>query len=132
MALTTALQGAGGYGKTTLANALGRDEDVQFEFSDGIIRVEVGKERLSVLQLILDVLAMLGPENKRVEFADEKIAGEHLGEVLGEARLLLVIDDVWREVQLAPFLLGGKYCVRFVTARIPCILPPGSASWTGR
>ena len=43
VALTTALRGAGGYGKTTLANALCRDPDVRFEFCDGIVRVEIGK-----------------------------------------------------------------------------------------
>ena len=45
VALTTALLGAGGYGKTILANYLCRDPDVRFEFSDGIVRAEVGKER---------------------------------------------------------------------------------------
>jgi hypothetical protein len=38
VALTTALRGAGGYGKTTLASCLCRDPDVRFEFSDGIER----------------------------------------------------------------------------------------------
>jgi hypothetical protein len=45
VALTTALLGAGGYGKTTLANALCRDDDVRFEFFDGILRARNGKER---------------------------------------------------------------------------------------
>jgi hypothetical protein len=107
VALTTALQGAGGYGKSTLANALCHDEDVRFAFSDGIIRIEIGKERASVLGLIVDVLEKLDPDGKRPGFQDEKIAGEHLAQVLGEAHVLLVIDDVWRESQLAPFLLGG-------------------------
>src|SRR5216684_4003674 len=44
VALTTALIGAGGYGKTILANVLCRDDDIRFEFTDGILRVEVGKE----------------------------------------------------------------------------------------
>jgi hypothetical protein len=49
--LTTALRGAGGYGKTTLANCLCRDPDVRCEFTDGIVRVEIGKERSDVLGL---------------------------------------------------------------------------------
>ncbi|WP_027184533.1 TIR domain-containing protein [Desulfovibrio inopinatus] len=124
--LTTALQGAGGYGKTTLANALCRDDDVQFEFSDGILRVDVGKECKSVLPQINDLLAKLNPDGKRTAFEDINIAAEHLGEILGEARILLVIDDVWREGQLSPFLRGGPKCVRLVTTRIPASLPAGA------
>jgi hypothetical protein len=52
VALTTALLGAGGYGKTTLANALCCDDDVRFEFSDGILRAEIGKERNDVTGLV--------------------------------------------------------------------------------
>ena len=49
-------------------------------------------------------------------------ASEHLGELIGESRLLLVIDDVWREAQLRPFLRGGPSCVRLVTTRLPYVL----------
>jgi hypothetical protein len=47
---------------------------------------------------------------------------EHLGELIGESRLLLVIDDVWRETQLTPLLRGGPNCVRLVTTRLPGVL----------
>jgi len=43
--VVAALTGAGGYGKTALANYLCRDPDVRFEFTDGIVRVDIGKER---------------------------------------------------------------------------------------
>jgi WD40 repeat protein len=125
VALTTALRGAGGYGKTTLANALCRDPDVRFEFSDGILRVEIGKERTDVLGLVLDLTEMLDPQGRRPGFAEVQTAAEHLGELIGEARLLLVIDDVWREAQLRPFLVGGPNCVRLVTTRTPQALPQG-------
>ncbi|MBY5326133.1 NB-ARC domain-containing protein [Rhizobium leguminosarum] len=121
--LTTALVGAGGYGKTTLANFLCRDEDVRFEFSDGIVRIEIGKERASVLDLICDVIEKLDPDGDRPHFQDETIASEHLAQVIDKARLLLVIDDVWRESQLQPFMLGGPDCVRLVTTRRPNLLP---------
>ena len=55
VAVTTALQGAGGYGKTTLANMLCRDPDVRFEFTDGILRVEIGKERDDATGLVVDL-----------------------------------------------------------------------------
>jgi hypothetical protein len=33
-----------------------------------------------------------------------------------------VIDDVWREEQLGPFLAGGARCARLVTTRVPGLL----------
>jgi hypothetical protein len=123
VALTTALAGAGGYGKTILANALCRDPDIRFEFTDGIIRVEIGKERTDVMPLVNDLIEKLDPQGKRPGFQDIVTASEHLGELLGESRLLLVIDDVWQEAQLRPFLRGGPNCVRLVTTRLPHVLP---------
>jgi WD40 repeat protein len=121
--LTTALSGAGGYGKTTLANYLCHDPDVRFEFTDGIVRVEIGKERSDVAGLVTDLIERLDPERKRPSFTDIVTASEYLGELIGESRLLLVIDDVWREAQLRPFLRGAPNCVRLVTTRVPGELP---------
>ncbi len=36
-----------------------------------------------------------------------------------------MIDDVWREAQLRPFLRGGPNCARLVTTRLPQVLPAG-------
>lgn len=121
--VTTALAGAGGYGKTTLANMLCHDEDVQRHFTGGILRVEIGKERPSVLGLIADLVEQLDPKGHRPGFQDEGSAAGHLAETIGEARLLLVLDDVWREAQLRPFLRGGPNCVRLVTTRQARLLP---------
>src|SRR6266852_5197921 len=123
VALTTALVGAGGYGKTTVANVLCRDDDVRFEFTDGILRVQVGKEREDVTGLVIDLIEKLDPDGKRPGFQNIVTASEHLGELIGESRILLVIDDVWREAQLRPFLRGGPNCVRLVTTRLPQVLP---------
>ena len=53
---------------------------------------------------------------------DVEAAAEHLGQVIGKSRLLLVIDDVWRVDQVRPFLRGGPNCVRLVTTRLPYVL----------
>jgi hypothetical protein len=71
---------------------------------------------------ISDLIEKLDLEGKRPGFTDVVTASEHLGELIGEARLLLVIDDVWREAQLRPFLRGGPNCVRLVTTRLPYVL----------
>jgi len=44
VAITTALSGAGGFGKTTLAAALCQDDDVMQNFDDGILWVTLGQE----------------------------------------------------------------------------------------
>jgi hypothetical protein len=118
-----AVIGAGGYGKTMLVNALCRDPDVRFDFSDGIVRVEIGKERADVTGLVSDLIEKLDPDGKRPGFVDVLTASEHLGELIGESRLLMVIDDVWREAQLRPFLRGGPNCVRLVATRLPHVFP---------
>jgi WD40 repeat protein len=123
VALTTALRGAGGYGKTTLANFLCRDPDVRAEFTDGILRMEIGKERADITPLIAGLIQTLEPQGGSPVAPDVETAAEHLARALGEARLLLVIDDVWREAQLRPFLRGGPNCARLVTTRLPHVLP---------
>ena len=45
---------------------------------------------------------------------------------MGGSRLLLVIDDVWREAQLRPFLCGGPNYVRLVTTRLSDVLKDGN------
>ena len=117
------LRGAGGYGKTMLANYLCRDPDIRFEFTDGILRVELGKERYDMTSLVIDLIETLDPQRTRPGFQDVQTAAERLGELIGEARLLLVIDDVWSEAQLHPFLRGGPNCVRLVSTRLPQVLP---------
>ena len=59
VALATALRGAGGYSKTTLANYRYRDPDVRFEFTDGIVRVDIGKERSELAGLVTDLIEKL-------------------------------------------------------------------------
>lgn len=58
------------------------------------------------------------------EFDDPDLAGAHLGRLLDQRpqRMLLVLDDVWEDEQLAPFLHGGRHCARL---RAPETVKPG-------
>jgi hypothetical protein len=85
VALATALRGAGGYSKTTLANYRCRDPDVRFEFTDGIVRVDIGKERSELAGLVTDLIEKLDPEGKRRGFTDLVTTSEHFGELIGES-----------------------------------------------
>src|SRR5689334_13009682 len=53
VAITTALRGAGGFGKTTLARAVAWNEDIKDAFKDGILWVELGS-RPNLLNIISD------------------------------------------------------------------------------
>jgi hypothetical protein len=119
-AITAALRGAGGYGKTTLAKALAHDPDIQDAYFDGILWVVLG-EKPEPRQIVLDQIVVLTGERPDVETLDA--AAGKLAEVLGDRRILIIVDDAWREQDLKPFLQGGPNCVRLVTTRIDSILP---------
>ena len=114
VAITTALSGAGGFGKTTLAAALCHDEDIIQNFDDGILWVTLGQNPNVMGGLVMAYAALTG---ERPGFASEEDAAFHLGQKLEDRTCLLVIDDVWDESHLRPFLRGGKGCARLFTTR---------------
>ena len=120
-AITAALRGAGGYGKTTLAKALAHDPDIQDAYFDGILWVELGEKPERLLSILSDLIALLAGERPALETIHA--AAAKLGEALGDRRILMVIDDAWREQDLRPFLQGGPNTVRLVTTRIDSVLP---------
>lgn len=64
VAITAALRGAGGYGKTTLAKALCHDEEVQNAFDGGILWVEVQHYPFASIVLEADRLAFVALERE--------------------------------------------------------------------
>ncbi|MGW9341504.1 NB-ARC domain-containing protein [Streptomyces albidoflavus] len=124
--LTTGLQGAGGFGKTTLAKAVCADERVRRRFST-VVFVTLGGDLRGgprIAAKAAEVVRLVTGE-EALFHEDPALAGAQLGRALDgvDGRLLLVLDDVWSEAQLAPFLVGGRNCVRLVTTRIPTVLP---------
>jgi hypothetical protein len=124
VAITAALQGAGGYGKTTLARALAHDEDIQDAYFDGILWTVLGERPGNVLSIVSDLIVVLTGGRPGVETIDA--AAAKLGEALGDRRILLIVDDAWREQDLRPFLQGGPRTTRLITTRIDNVLPAGT------
>ena len=114
VAITTALSGAGGFGKTTLAAALCHDEDIIQNFDDGILWVTIGQNPDVMAGLVTAYAALTG---ERPGFASAEDAGFQLGQKLEDRTCLIVIDDIWDESHLRPFLRGGKGCARLFTTR---------------
>jgi len=127
--VTTAVEGPGGFGKSTLVGIACRLPEVRRRFPGGLIRVGVGKaaEGPELAASIWELCATLSGEPPAT--ADPMLAGVRLGELL-DARepTLLVIDDVWRPEQLAPFLIGGAACRRLVTTRAAGVVPRGAGT----
>ena len=123
--ITAALRGAGGYGKTVLANALCHDIDIQDAYFDGILRVVLGERPDNLLGLISDLIKMVTGVPEAFNTIDA--AASRLGEVISDRRFLLVIDDAWRERDLYPFLRGGTNTARLITTRIDSVLRDDTA-----
>lgn len=114
--------GPGGFGKTTLATQAGHAASVRSAFPE-ILWVETGEgcTPARITHLISDLCFHL--DGTRPELSDPEQAGFHLARVIGERRLLLVVDNVWSGADLAPFLMGAPNCVRLVTTRNVRVAP---------
>ncbi|MFF8383355.1 NB-ARC domain-containing protein [Streptomyces kanasensis] len=127
--ITTALEGAGGFGKTTLATLVCADRRVRRRFRERVYTITLGRDvrgRAAVAAKVAEATAFITGDT--TAFEDPDRAGEHLGRLLERRpRTLIVLDDVWEPEQLAPFLRGGGSCVRLVTTRVPAVLPDGAA-----
>ncbi len=126
VAITAALRGAGGYGKTTMARALCHDERIQQAFDDGILWVTLGESPGNLVGKVEDLIYILGRE--RPGFSGIDAATARFSELLADRDILLVIDDAWNAAHLKPFLQGGKRCARLITTRNEGVLPAGVQS----
>ena len=124
IAITVALRGAGGYGKTALARALCHDEAIQNAFDDGVLWVTLGERPGDLTALVEDLISMLS--GQRPGFAGLETAVAALAELLADREMLIVIDDVWDAAHLRPFLQGGDRCARLITTRMTDVLSPGA------
>ena len=108
--VTTALQGAGGFGKTTVAKLVRSDRRILRRFGDHVHWVTLGRDaRRGVLtDKINDLIHSIDPD-RQITFTDEQQAAQHLAALLraGPARLI-VLDDVWFSEQLEAFPLAGR------------------------
>jgi len=114
IAATVALQGTGGFGKTTLATALCHDDDVIAAFDDGILWVTLGARPHLQNELTKLYAALTG---ERPGFVDIDDAAIQVAARLEEKHCLVVIDDVWDPHHAEPFLRGGRNCARLLTTR---------------
>ena len=121
--ITAALRGAGGYGKTALAEWLANQEAVQDAFYDGVLWVELG-ETPDMVSKLDELIRMLTGEASGLTSLNALQA--RLGEAIGERHMLLVIDDAWRESDVKALELKAANLTRLVTTRFDDTLPGGA------
>jgi hypothetical protein len=112
--VVSAIYGLGGIGKSVLAAALAHDPDVQDRFADGILWATLGQEP-DILSFLSGWIQALGDRDYKPTSVDA--ASMHLGSLLYDKQVLLVVDDAWNPDHVEPFRIGGKGCRVLVTTR---------------
>ena len=122
--ITTAIHGAGGFGKTALAIELCYDEQVRERFPDGILWTTLGDEvdAAGRLARVRDLLRSWTDEDPPA-FETVYAAAARLREELNGKRVLLVVDDVWSPEDVTPFCGLGPEAALLVTTRDSRTLP---------
>lgn len=112
LALATA--GQGGVGKTALAVALAWDKRVLAHFSDGVLWAGLGTQP-DLLTLLAEWGRALGQDlSGLVEVEQRRRVVQQL---IGQKRLLLVLDDVWQLEAAQAMQCGGPFCRLLLTTR---------------
>lgn len=124
VAIISAVRGAGGLGKTALADALCHDSEIRDAFEGGILRVTLGEKPDDLVGMMAGLIFML--KGKRPDVTRLEDARTRLDEALVDRRCLLVIDDARRSPDLEPFLHRGRRddTTRLIITRDDRVLPP--------
>ena len=119
--ITVALEGSGGFGKTTLALYVCHHRNVINVFSNGIIFIELGPQPCDPSKILNDYYCqMTGRNFQYINNVEEEI--QKLTEFY--KKILVIIDDVWKVEDARPIVKAFSYCKIMVTTRIPNISIP--------
>jgi WD40 repeat protein/transcriptional regulator with XRE-family HTH domain len=116
-----ALHAAGGFGKTTFAQAVAHDPRVRAAWPDGVLWLTLG-EQGDPLGALTKLHAALSP-NRRHDFVDLEDATHAVADRLADRRCLLIIDDVWSSAHLLPIIAAAPHCACLVTTRDAGTIP---------
>jgi tetratricopeptide (TPR) repeat protein/transcriptional regulator with XRE-family HTH domain len=112
-----ALHGLPGMGKTSLAVVLSTEQDVLETFQDGILWAGLGLQP-DVHSHLLRWGQLLGIEPQQLEQHKQMDSlSQLLRRVIGQRRLLLIIDDAWSVEDALALRIGGTQCVHLLTTR---------------
>src|SRR5688572_1584795 len=112
--LALATEGLGGVGKTTLAVALAHHRQVLEHFKEGILWASLGPQA-EVAGLLAGWAEALGRDISALISLEER--REAVKALIGQRRLLLVIDDAWELEAARALRCGGPNCCHLLTTR---------------
>jgi NB-ARC domain len=107
------LVGMGGVGKSVLARALARDEQVRNAFHDGTHWLYLGQKPDTAARL-KDLAAAFG-DYRDADDSQQRL--ERLNRLLRGASCLVILDDVWNRADLRDFQLSEPKSALLITAR---------------
>lgn len=115
----SALHGLPGVGKTALALQVARDPETQERFPAGVLWAALGPAPnvQSILSHWGDLLGLRKSEMASLNRQEDWV--ERLRMLIGQRRLLLVLDDAWQEEVVRACMVGGPACSYIVTTRFP-------------
>ena len=123
-AVTLAVSGLPGVGKTTLACTLAHDPIIRAAFPDGILWAGLGV-RPDLQQHLVRWGTLLGLAvttlNALHDGNHEKDLVVAVRGAIGERRMLLILDDAWTVEDALACHIGGPECATLVTTRFPTI-----------
>jgi WD40 repeat protein len=108
------LQGMGGIGKSIMAVALARDEQIRRVFNDGIFWIRLGHQA-ELLQSQIKLISALEPGHGSI--ATTADGRDELRRILNHKCCLIILDDIWRMEQLQAFDGLGSGCRMLLTTR---------------
>jgi tetratricopeptide (TPR) repeat protein len=107
--------GFGGFGKTTLAEAVCHDDDVIAAFHQGVLWVSLGQERPDYVEISRSIHWAF--HGQMPGFDTQQAALDELRQLLADKNCLIVIDDVWDVAHLTPLERMAPHAARLVTTR---------------
>jgi hypothetical protein len=108
-----ALLGGGGFGKTTLAQAVCHDPEIIEAFTGGVLWATPGEDGQYIGSALNAMLKALGAGEQNTP----EQAARLLHEKLAERECLIVLDDVWERAH-ADLFLGAARCTYLITTRL--------------
>ena len=108
------LHGIPGSGKTTLAVAVGHHRAILAHFSDGVLWAGLGLVGDPMVHLAGWGTALGGDISNLADLKQRQAAVRRM---IGQKKLLLVIDDVWELEAAGALKVGGPNCAHLLTTR---------------
>jgi hypothetical protein len=113
-----ALVGAGGFGKTSLAQMICHSSRVQLVYPDGVLWATIGQDSdPSVRRTRLREIVRFLIEGEPIAFETIEQEASYLRRLLDGRRVLIVVDDVWKPEDVEMFIGLGPGSGLLITTR---------------